>query len=385
MKRNRLATAALATFAAFAAPCAFAQSSVTLYGLIDQGIVYTNNAGGSPAWEMASGYAQGNRWGMRGTEDLGGGTRLVFQLENGFELNSGRLFQGGRLFGREAYVGLSNERFGTFTLGRQYDSVVDYLAQTTANGSWAGFLFSHPYDNDNTDNSFRLGNSVKYASPTIAGLKFGGLYSFSNDTNFANNRAYSFGGQYTNGGLLLAAAWLQVNNPGAGTVGAITSNDASFIAGRMRVVGGGINYTFGKTTAGFSYTNSNYKNPTGNNYIGLPLAAPGVRLDTLKFQNLEANGRYQFTPGFFVGAQYVYTMMNYEASSGTVKPKIHTVGLMADYNLSTRTDVYVQGQYQRVIGGTTQSILDNAFMLGTQAPSSTDKQVAVRVALRHKF
>jgi predicted porin len=389
MKRKRLATAAAFTtfsaLAAFTAPRALAQSSVTLYGVLDEGIDYTNNAGGGAVWEMASGYAQGSRWGLRGAEDLGGGTKAVFQLENGFDVSSGRLGQGGRMFGRQAFVGLSSDSYGTLTLGRQYDSVVDYLAQTTANGNWAGYLFAHPYDNDNTDNSFRLGNSVKYASPNLAGLQFGGVYSFSNDTNFANNRAYSFGGQYQNGGLLIAAAYLQANNPGAGSVGAITANDASFIAGRMRIFGGGINYTFGSATAGFAYTNSNYRNPTGNGYIGLPLAAPGVQLDTLKYQNFEINGKYQFTPAFFVGAQYVYTMMNYDASSGSVTPKIHSAGLMADYNLSTRTDVYVQGEYQRVSGSSTQSILDHAFIPGTQAPSSTGTQVAVRVALRHKF
>ena len=389
MKRNRLATvAAFTTFTALAAltaPRAFAQGSVTLYGVLDEGIDYTNNAAGGAVWEMASGYAQGSRWGLKGSEDLGGGTKALFQLENGFDVSSGRLGQGGRMFGRQAFVGLSNDSYGTLTLGRQYDSVVDYLAPTTANGNWAGYLFAHPYDNDNTDNSFRLGNSVKYASPNLAGLQFGGVYSFSNDTNFANNRAYSFGGQYQNGGLLIAAAYLQANNPGAGSVGAITANDASFIAGRMRIFGGGINYTFGPATAGFAYTNSNYQNPTGNGYIGLPLAAPGVRLDTLKYQNFEINGKYQLTPAFFVGAQYVYSMMNYDASSGSVTPKIHSAGLMADYNLSTRTDVYVQGAYQRVSGNSTQSILDNAFIPGTQAPSSTGTQLAVRVALRHKF
>ena len=212
------------------------------------------------------------------------------------------------MFGRQAYVGLSDDRFGTVTLGRQYDSVVDYLAQTTANGNWAGYLFAHPYDNDNTDNSFRVDNSVKYASPDFAGFQFGGTYSFSNDTNFANNRAVQLRRQYANGGLLVAAAYLQANNPGVGSNGAITANDASFIAGRMRVFGGGINYTFGSATVGFAYTNSNYKNPTGNGYIGIPLAATGVLLNTLKYQNFEVNGKYQITPAFFVGAQYVYTM-----------------------------------------------------------------------------
>ncbi|MCC8395347.1 porin [Paraburkholderia sp. MMS20-SJTR3] len=385
MKKTRLACTAFAACVSLAAPSAFAQSSVILYGVLDQGINYTNNAGAGAVWEMASGYAQGSRWGIKGAEDLGGGVKAIFQLENGFDVSSGRFFQGDRLFGRQAYLGIHDERFGTLTLGRQYDSVVDYLAQTTANGNWAGFMFSHPYDNDNTDNSFRLGNSVKYASPNLAGFQFGGVYSFSNDTNFSNNRAYSFGGQYENDGLLIAAAYLQANNPGAGSIGAITANDASFIAARMRIFGAGINYAFGSATVGFSYTNSNYKDPTGNNYIGIPLAAPGVKLSTLKYQNFEVNGKYEFTPAFFVGAQYVYTMQNYESSLGNVRPKIHSVGLMADYHLSKRTDVYVQGVYQKVAGDSTQSILDNAFILGTRAPSSTDNQVAVRVALRHSF
>ncbi|MFM0172917.1 porin [Paraburkholderia sediminicola] len=386
MNKQVLALAvSTAMTAAFAAP-ALAQTSVTLYGVLDEGINYTNNVGRGHVYELASGYAQGSRWGLKGAEELGGGLKAIFQLENGFDVSSGRLNQGGRMFGRQAFVGLSAERYGTLTFGRQYDSVVDYLAQTTANGNWAGSLFSHPFDNDNTDNSFRLDNSVKYTSPSLSGFQFGGVYSFSNDTNFANNRAYSFGGQYAYGGLLVAAAYLQADNPGNGANGAITANDASFIAARMRVFGGGITYTFGPATAGFVYTNSNYLDPTGNGYLGVtPLVPPGVLLNSLKYQNFEVNGKYQISPMLFVGAQYVYTMETYDASTGGVKPKIHSFGLMADYNLSKRTDVYIQGEYQQVTGDSTYSILDDAFNVGTQSPSSTSKQVVVRAAIRHKF
>ncbi|NPT56977.1 porin [Paraburkholderia elongata] len=381
-----VSTALSATSLAIFSLPAFAQTSVTLYGVLDEGINYTNNVGRGHVYELASGYAQGSRWGLKGAEELGGGLKAIFQLENGFDVSSGRLNQGGRMFGRQAFVGLSSAPYGTLTFGRQYDSVVDYLAQTTANGNWAGLLFSHPYDNDNTDNSFRLDNSVKYTSPSISGFQFGGVYSFSNDTGFANNRAYSFGGQYTYGGLLVAAAYLQADNPGNGSNGAITANDASFIAARMRVFGGGITYTFGPTTAGFVYTNSNYLNPTGNGYLGVtPLVRPGVLLNSLKYQNFEVNGKYQISPVLFVGAQYVYSMETYDASSGGVKPKIHSFGLMADYNLSKRTDVYIQGEYQQVTGDSTYSILDDAFTPGTQSPSSTSKQVVVRAAIRHKF
>lgn len=91
MKKSLIA---LATSATFAVPV-FAQSSVTLYGVVDEGFNYTNNVGGKHDYELQSGYAQGSRWGLKGAEDLGGGTKAIFQLENGFNLNNGRLGQGG--------------------------------------------------------------------------------------------------------------------------------------------------------------------------------------------------------------------------------------------------------------------------------------------------
>lgn len=150
MKKHGIFAAALV---AFAAP-AFAQNSVTLYGLIDEGFNFTNNVSvngaGKSNFQLGSGFLQGSRWGLRGREDLGGGVQAVFRLESGFDINNGHIGQDGRMFGRQAYIGLSQAQFGTLTFGRQYDSLVDYLAPMTANGNWAGTLFSHPFDNDNT-------------------------------------------------------------------------------------------------------------------------------------------------------------------------------------------------------------------------------------------
>ncbi|WP_250516242.1 porin [Caballeronia sp. INDeC2] len=364
---------------------AHAQSSVTLYGILDEGFDYTSNVGGNHVYELTSGYAAGSRWGMRGVEDLGGGAKAVFQLESGVNLSNGAAGQGGRMFGRQAYVGVSDDRFGSIKVGRQYDSVVDYLAPTTANGNWAGYLFAHPFDNDNTDNSFRVNNTVKYASPALEGLRFGGTYSFSNDTNFAGNRQYSVGASYANGGLLVGAAYLHADGTGSDANGAIATNDASFIARRMQIFGAGVNYTFGNATAGFAYTNSSYRDPSTNGYIGVPLASAGNTLKNLKYQNFEVNGKYQFTPAFFVGAQYVYSIETYDSTAGTAKPRIHSAGLMADYFLSKRTDVYLQGAYQKIAGKSTDSVMDQAFVPGTQGLSSNSKQFVARVALRHAF
>src|SRR5262245_13164458 len=94
---------------------AFAQSSVSLYGVLDEGLNYTSTGGGQRMVEMASGVPHGSRWGVKGTEDLGGGVKAVFQLESGFDVDSGRAFQGGLLFGRQAYLGLSSDSVRALT------------------------------------------------------------------------------------------------------------------------------------------------------------------------------------------------------------------------------------------------------------------------------
>ncbi|MEX3761387.1 porin [Paraburkholderia phenoliruptrix] len=365
---------------------AHAQSTVTLYGVIEDGLNFTNNVGGNKVYELQSGFVQGSRWGLKGKEDLGGGLKAIFQLENGFNVNNGRLGQGGLMFGRQAYFGLASDRFGTVTVGRQYDSVVDYLAQTTANGNWAGFIFSHPYDNDNTDNSFRVNNTLKYASPDLSGFQFGGTYSFSNDTNFANNRQYSLGAQYANGSLLIAAAYLQANNPSATARGAITNaGDENFLAKRLQIFGAGVNYTFGPATVGVAYTNTYATQLQSSGYVGA-ITPPTGTVSSLRFHNFEVNGKYQLTPAFYVGAMYAYTRADLNTTtSGKQHPNYQTVGLMADYNQSKRTDIYLQGAYQHVGGDKTGTVLDAAYVPGADDVSSTRNQLLVRAAIRHKF
>ena len=92
-------------------------SNVTLYGIADAA-VEVSNAGKGTLTRVISGGLMGSRWGLRGSEDLGGGLKAVFRLEGGFNIDDGNLGQGGRLFGREATVGLSSATLGTVTLGR---------------------------------------------------------------------------------------------------------------------------------------------------------------------------------------------------------------------------------------------------------------------------
>lgn len=361
---------------------AFAQNSVTLYGAIDEGLVYTNNASGHAAWQMADGYVLGSRWGLKGSEDLGGGTSAIFTIESGFDVNNGALNQGGRMFGRQAYVGLSSPSYGTLTFGRQYDSVVDYLALTTANGNWGGYLFAHPVDNDNTDNSFRVNNAVKYASAKLGGLTFGGLYGFSNDAGgFGNNRTLSAGAQYSFSSVTIAAAYLENDHPGATSTGSLASNDANFTAEKQRVYGVGVLYTLSPVTFGLSYTHTALDRPTGTEYLGSFTTTP----NSLNFNNYEVNVKYQITPAFFVGAMYTYSTANFNAAGSSDTIHWNQAGLAADYSLSKATGVYAQAVYQKVSGANTGTALDTAYIPGSAAPSSTSSQVAVRVGLRHFF
>lgn len=364
---------------------AFAQNSVTLYGILDEGINYTSNVGGHSHFEMASGFPHGSRWGLKGAEDLGGGVKAIFQLENGFDVDTGRAFQGGLLFGRQAYVGMSSESLGTVTAGRQYDSVVDFPAQHTAGGNWGGYMFAHPYDNDNFINTFRTNNAVKYTSPTLGGVKFGGVYGFSDDVGFSNNRLYSIGGQYTNGGLLVSAAYLRANHPSATSFGAINNGgDQNLPGSKLTIFGAGATYTAGKATFGLAYSSTDVEDPRSSGYVG-PIIPPTGSLSSLRFQNVEVNAKYQFAASYWVGAMYTFTRATFDATSEKKHPTYHSVGLMADYLFSKRTDIYLQGVYQHVGGDTTGSVLDAAYVVGAANVSSTRNQLLLRVGLRHFF
>jgi predicted porin len=370
---------------------AHAQSSVTLYGLIDAGLTYTNNqitgtGGGHSNWQMTSGAVQYSRWGLRGAEDLGGGLKAIFTLENGFNLNNGQLSSNNRIFNRQAYVGLSSRDYGTLTLGRQTDSMVDYVAPLSLTGTeFGGTHFAHPFDIDNLNDSFQINNSVKYQSPDYAGFKLGALYGFSNQAGgFSNNRAYSLGLSYLWGPLNFGAGFLQLNGAAQtpaqlNTNGAVTDTTGASLAAngvplgalasRQQTWGAGVNYTFGPAVAGFVYTQTNLTQ----------LFQTGF---STHFQNFEGNIRYGLTPVVELSAAYTYSRAGGNAGSGS--PHWNQVSAMADYRLSRRTDVYLQGVWQG-ISASSNSPLGVAWINGVSAPSSTSNQVEATVGLRHRF
>lgn len=382
MKKTLLAAAVCGTFAV----SAHAQSSVTLYGTLDAGLVYTNNQLGHSNWQQASGSVSNTYFGLRGDEDLGAGLHALFKLENGFNLNNGRYSESGSIFNRQAYVGLRSDQYGALTLGRQYDSVVDYLAPLSAAGyGYGNNLAGHPFDNDNLDHAFSIKNAVKYTSPNYDGVQFGGLYGFSNAAGqFSNNRAWSVGASYANGPLNVAAAYLQLNNSGSTNTGAVAlgNGDANVAAAFQRTYGVGASYAYGPANVGFVWTHTRFDNMQGVNLGGQTLG--GLGGTNLGMDNYEINGRYALTPALSLAAAYTYTDGRVSGANGNGDPKWHTVSLQADYGLSKRTDVYVEGVYQHASGQLGQ-LGANFAAINTLSPSTTGNQVAAGIGLRHRF
>ncbi|MDN7858505.1 porin [Burkholderia cepacia] len=379
MKHTKVAVAAALACAACVPAIGHAQSSVTLYGILDAGITYVNNTGGSHVVKFDDGVAYGNRFGLKGTEDLGGGLKAVFTLESGFRLGTGQLGFGGAEFGRQAYVGLQND-WGTLSFGNQLD-ITNELVSIYNISAWGSGYAIHQGDFDRF-NGDRLPNSVKFLSNDLSGFKFGAMYSFGNVAgNFHRNSAWSAGASFTKGDFSIGAAYTRLNNPNGiyafdpyamigthtflgqqtVTVDPATGARTDLFANTPMNVdsqgtfGIGSSYTIGKLTldANFSYTTIKSFGQSSH------------------MQVYEGGGLYQFTPALSLIAGYQHTRFEgHHWNQGTA-------GL--HYLLSKRTDVYISGDYLRASQGV-DAVVGYSF-----TPSTTQTQADVRIGMRHSF
>ena len=249
MKKTLLAAAILTTFAGVAQ----AETSVTLYGVIDTGIGYNKVSGDFPFRDattgkftmkdvsgsrigMINGVQAGSRWGLRGSEDLGDGLRAMFTVESGFDSGDGQSQQN-RLFNRQATIGLANDSWGSVEFGRQ----------TTVGGAFLGeidpFYTSFTQANVGTAfsaaNTMRWDNMVMYRSAWTDGFQFALGYSFNADATDDNQsgfrtadnaRGITAGLRYVAGPLNVSLTYDQINS----------SNQARVLNddGEPRVIGG---------------------------------------------------------------------------------------------------------------------------------------------------
>jgi len=222
MKKTLLATA----LAVGCSGVASAQTSVTLYGIVDGGLEYLqfkNKVTGQKASRFGGtrdgDNRAGNRWGLRGAEDLGGGLRAIFQLENGFHLFDGVAQQGGRLFGRAAVLGLSSDAWGTVRYGRYYNMATLWAADVI--GPWTdSFAEMNIGASFKAVRQVRYDNYFAYETPVFAGFQFGAGYSFQSSgaqpfdmdgTPDSDRTAFTTALRYNNGPLALVASYDQLN------------------------------------------------------------------------------------------------------------------------------------------------------------------------------
>ena len=193
MKKSLTALAVLGVFAGSAMA-----ADVTLYGALDTGFEYkhTKSTGEKAVdkFDMQTGWDTGNRWGLKGSEDLGNGYKVSFKLESGFNGDTGTMGQGSRLFGREAGLTLSGP-FGSVAFGRfggissscgTYDMLGYVESFDGGDGDVWGFAASDRYD-----------NMVVYQTPRFAGLQLTAQYSFKTDSK--DDASFKDGAQHYSG------------------------------------------------------------------------------------------------------------------------------------------------------------------------------------------
>ncbi|MBR8019779.1 porin [Burkholderia multivorans] len=401
MKIGRFAAAV----AALGCAHAYAQTSgsVTLYGTVDTGILYSTNqqftradgsTGGGHAWQMGGGNLVPSRFGFQGAEPLGGGLDAVFTLEQQFLSANGQALQGGTAFSRQAWIGLRQDGIGTLGLGRQYDSYTDMLGAYVSSNNWATPYGSHLGDVDNLNAAFNFNNAVKFTSADFRGLTFGGTFSFGGQAgDFAAKRGYSLAATYSRAPVALSVGYLNLRQPldaalgGAnGYIGdfACSNPGAMFCllqdARSMRAFGAGGSLTLGAATIALTYTHTRLDD---SRYL---TTAAQPRPQAFTFDIGELNVTYLFTPALQGGIAYIFNAAH-TGTRGTTR--FHQLNVGANYSLSKRTALYAVAIGQLAsgtgLGTDANGQPANNAQIPVLANSNSNRQLAVMGGIRVNF
>ncbi|NMM01535.1 porin [Paraburkholderia sp. RP-4-7] len=276
-----------------AVQCAHAQSSVTLYGVLDASILYTNKSvnsktggNGGSLVALTDAGQQATRFGMRGVEDLGGGMKALFVLESGFSIANGSFSNGNRnLFGRQAYVGLSSD-YGTLTAGLQY-SPFNKASYYTEPANTSFFAATPIIGTDLTGVTGEFNqNALVYTSPEVFGLQGSVMLAMGGQAgDFQAGRQYSGSLVYNFKSLTLMAGFYS-GNPG-GPQATVLPSTVSFVGREL-----GASYKFGSLTVRANFSTYNVQN-SYNAYVysaGLMYSiTPAVILDGAVYEIRDEN------------------------------------------------------------------------------------------------
>lgn len=344
--RRAVALAAGMTIAGAAA----AQSNVTLYGMVDSAVTYVNNQNGASNVYLRQGNLYASKWGLRGREDLGGGTAAIFDVQAGFDLNTGAAASAGQLFNRQAFVGLQDNKFGTATIGRQYTPYYQFVGPLTGSNLLTGATGAHPGDIDGLDTTIRINNSIVYTTPTYAGLQASVMYAFGGQAgSTGKGSTISAALRYDNGPVSVGAGYLRLNNAATttgfdsastGSFGTSVLNQGYVSARALQQWAAAANYSFGNFILGANVSHVAY----------LP-GSRSIFTDSAIFNTVGVLGVYKLTPVFDVGAGYSYTAAT-SANGVTDSARYHQFSLREYYRLSKRTVLYALQAYQHASGQT---------------------------------
>ncbi len=347
---------AIASLTGLAFSPSFAQSSVTMYGLMDVGLSRIDNIAGAGSTQLRSGNAFSSRLGFRGTEDLGGGLKALFTLEAGLSADTGTTST--PFFNRQSWVGLGSTQWGQITLGRQLPSIADVFIPTlnashfgnhaaAIDGAATGAGSSAARFN-NMIGGTRVDNAIKYQSASMAGFKAHAMAAMGEVSGSASaGRMLSLGASYASGNLEGGLVYHERRCVEAGGCGAGKDND--------KIVGLGGAYKLNGARYGAIYTTQkNALNVRGNDADVLDLM---VRVPVGQWV---VGGGYQYLNDKTVANQ-----------------DVRQLNLAATYYLSKRTSLYSIYSHQSVKNG------GKAGMYSVT--SSKDKQNQLSAGVVHTF
>lgn len=368
MKSIRQATVvAIGTF--LGAPCiSHAESNVLLYGIIDTGVEYLTNALNTThsLTQLQGGNIQGSRWGLKGAEDIGGGYQATFWLESGFDSTKGSLQQGGRLFGRQAAVGLKGND-NELWLGRVYNPMYDPV------NSYDPTIFAQYSLASQDPGMVSRGDSAVRYMRTLGDFRVTAFYSFGYDgvatpvggtaSGASNAKDLAFAVNYTGPALGAVLAYDNLHGPltsggtGLSTLANGLIPKTSVAGDRARRYVAAASYKFGKTTlmAGYRLLRTDFTASSVN-------------------ANLFWGGvREQFTPALAVLAGVYHT----EVPGKDIKPTSTVIS--AEYFLSKSTYLYSNASY--VLNSKNSTV--GADINGVTLPGKN--QLGLQLGLAHRF
>lgn len=424
------------------------ESNVTVYGTLDTGIASvqhslnfdpnfvtavnpTINGGTQSATGLFNGGLSATKWGIKGQEDMGGGLKAVFLLEQGFSLPSGAVSNAalslatngtagpntsvdsaisGQFFNRGAYVGLSSSSAGTITLGRQQSFFLDNVAifdPMLGSQAFSPLGFSGSYGGGGFTDDSRTDNSLKYKI-AVGDFSLGALYKLGGIAgSSASQSAYEFNAVYATGPFAVQLGYeafkdaFSLSNPAnspTGTISAIAADTKAFMLAAK--------YTWDPVTIRGGFEREEFNNPSdpGTAASGTTAATGDLAVNSLFGQTISAvnvskyasqkdlnvywlGAGYDITPAFTLSAAvYHITQNSYESGTTTLTTTasgaLNYYSLVGDYHLSKRTDTYFGVMQDKASGGEQTKVKSGS---GVPATYIVNSNRIIAIGIRHVF